>query len=271
MPRPVAVGMDHEPKTAVIQSVDLGTVEPTQQRGTTRMSTSNQPPAQNQPYPLPVPGPAPVKTGKRGNGLGIAALIVGGFALIGAFIPILNYVAGFVGLVGLVLGIIALCLKNRKKGFAVAGTIVSAIAIVLSIILAITYTAGFAGLIGDAVKTAEAKSSEAANKEISIVYEVNGTATDASITYSTYSAGSSSTEQSSGQALPFIKELTVKAGQQYDFASYSLQAQNGAEDTGSVSCKITVDGDVVAEQTSTGAYATVSCSASGADGVTENK
>ena len=36
-----------------------------------------------------------------------------------------------------------------------------------------------------AVKTAEAKSSEAANKEISIVYEVNGTATDASITYVT--------------------------------------------------------------------------------------
>jgi hypothetical protein len=170
------------------------------------MSTSSQPPAQNQPYPLPVPGPAPVKTGKRGNGLGIAALIVGGFALIGAFIPILNYVAGFVGLVGLVLGIIALCLKNRKKGFAVAGTIVSAIAIVLSIILAITYTAGFAGLIGDAVKTAEAKSSEAANKEISVVYEVNGTATDASIVYSTYTAGTNGTEQSTGQALPFIKE-----------------------------------------------------------------
>jgi hypothetical protein len=235
------------------------------------MSSSNQPPAQNQPYPLPVPGPAPVKTGKRGNGLGIAALIVGGFALIGAFIPILNYIAGFVGLVGLVLGIVALCLKNRKKGFAVAGTIVSAIAIVLSIILAITYTAGFAGLVSDAVKTAEAKSSEAAIKEVSVVYEVNGTATDASIVYSTYTAGTNGSEQVTGQALPFIKELTVEAGGDTDFTAFSLIATNGAEDTGSVSCKITVDGDVVAEQTSTGAYASVSCSASGVDGVTENK
>nr|WP_255357346.1 MmpS family transport accessory protein [Plantibacter sp. Leaf314] len=118
-----------------------------------------------------------------------------------------------------------------------------------------TYTAGFAGLVSDAVKTAKAESSAAANKEISVIYEVNGTATDASITYSTYSAGSSSTEQASGKSLPFIQELTVQAGSEYDYASYSLQAQNGAEDTGSVSCKITVDGDVVAEQTATGAYA----------------
>ncbi|WP_162239369.1 MmpS family transport accessory protein [Plantibacter sp. Leaf314] len=219
------------------------------------MSSSNQPPAQNQPYPLPVPGPAPVKTGKRGNGLGIAALIVGGFALVGAFIPILNYIAGFVGLVGLVLG----------------STIVSAIAIVLSIILAITYTAGFAGLVSDAVKTTKAESSAAAIKEVSVVYEVNGTATDASIVYSTYTAGTNGTEQATGQALPFIKELTVTAGSDTDFTAFSLIATNGAEDTGSVSCKITVDGDVVAEQTSTGAYASVSCSASGVDGLTENK
>jgi len=47
--------------------------------------------------------------------------------------------------------------------------------------------------------------------------------------------------------------------------------QNSAEDTGSVSCKITVDGEVVAEQTATGAYATACCSDSGANGVRENK
>ena len=45
--------------------------------------------------------------------------------------------------------------------------------------------------------------------------------------------------------------------------------QSVAEDNGSVSCEITVDGAAVAEQTSTGACATLSCSASDADGVTE--
>lgn len=241
------------------------------------MSYSNQPPANQQPYPLPIPQPKPAQTGKRGNGVGVAALIVGGFALIGSFIPIINYGAGFVGLVGLILGIVALVLKNRKKGFAIAGTIVSGVAIILSIILAIVYTAGFAGAVSDAIKTAETNSSASpsatapATRDISVVYEVNGTSTDASIVYSTYANGTSGTEQATGQALPFIKELTVQSGDDLQFTSFTLVATNGAEDTGAVSCKITVDGEVVAEQSSTGEFATVSCSASGVDGVTENK
>lgn len=85
-----------------------------------------------QPY---APTPIPVR-----NGLGLAALIVGIIAVIGAFLPLINFVSWLVALVALVLGIVALCLKNRRKGPAIAGTTISAIALVLSPVLAVAYT-----------------------------------------------------------------------------------------------------------------------------------
>ncbi|NQX11018.1 DUF4190 domain-containing protein [Microbacteriaceae bacterium VKM Ac-2855] len=113
-------------------------------------------------YAAPGGGPgapygSPPPTGpRRFNGLGLAALICGGIALLGSFIPFLNYLTGFLAFVGLVLGIIGLVLKGRAKGLAVAGTIVSAVALVLSIVLAIVYTAGIASSVSDAIASAEA-------------------------------------------------------------------------------------------------------------------
>ncbi|WP_085369508.1 MmpS family transport accessory protein [Leifsonia sp. NCR5] len=200
---------------------------------------------------------APETTGKRGNGLGVASLIVGILALIGAFIPILNYGAWFLGLVGLVLGIVGLVLKGRTKGTAIAGTIISAVSILLSIILSIAYTVGFAA----AVKTEMDKSSAAAAAPVTVTYEVNGDSTDASITYATLSDGKSGVEQATAQTLPWSKELTVTKGGDFDFKSFTLTGSNG-QTGGDISCKITVDGKVVSNQTSTGPYATVSCNSS---------
>jgi hypothetical protein len=86
----------------------------------------------------------------RGNGLGLAALIVGILAFFGAFVPFLNYATGFVAFVGIVLGVIALVLKGRKKAVAAIGTGVSVVALILSIVLAIVYTAGFVSAVDDA-------------------------------------------------------------------------------------------------------------------------
>ncbi|WP_167043630.1 DUF4190 domain-containing protein [Salinibacterium sp. ZJ454] len=77
---------------------------------------------------------------KGKNGLGLAALIVGAVAFVMALIPVATYVAGFIAFVGLVLGIIALVLKNRVKRIAAIGTIVSGIALVLSIVMSVVYT-----------------------------------------------------------------------------------------------------------------------------------
>jgi len=109
-------------------------------------------PSAPQPAPMPDPAgsPVPVEIVKKGNGLGLASLIVGVIALIGSFIPFLNYATGVVAFVSLVLGVVALLLKGRAKAVAIAGTAVSVVALLLSIILAIVYTAGFIGAVADA-------------------------------------------------------------------------------------------------------------------------
>lgn len=95
------------------------------------------------------PGQPPQPTHSRVNGFGIAALVIGVLSLIGAAIPVINYGSGILALIGLVLGIVGICLKNRKKGMAITGSILSVIAIVLSIVLAITYTSSFINTIID--------------------------------------------------------------------------------------------------------------------------
>jgi hypothetical protein len=95
-------------------------------------------------------GQAAAPAGPRGNGLGLASLIVGILAFFGAFVPFLNYGTGFIAFVGIVLGVIALLLKDRKKMVAGIGTAVSVVALILSIVLAVMYTAGFASAVSDA-------------------------------------------------------------------------------------------------------------------------
>ena len=88
---------------------------------------------------------------KPGNGFGIAALIIGIVALIGAFIPFVNYVSGVLAVVGIILGIIAVTRKNKPKKAATSGLIISVIALILSIVLALSYTAAFVTAVDDAL------------------------------------------------------------------------------------------------------------------------
>ncbi|KJL19842.1 membrane protein [Microbacterium azadirachtae] len=222
---------------------------------------------EQQPY---VPQP-PQKTG---SGLGIAALILGILALVGAVIPFLNYVAWILGLVGLILGIVALVQKNRRKGVAVAGTIISGVAIILSIVLAMVYTAAFASAVSDAMESAAASAGPSSAPlssadstpaaplagDVTIVYEITGTVPDATVTYSTLDNGNVQSASASGQALPWTKTLTAKKDGLLDVNVFSVSAVGGIE-SGDISCKITVDGKVVSEQTASGQAAVVSCTA----------
>ena len=204
-------------------------------------------------YPEPAPGSAPPLP-KTGNGLGLASLIIGIVALVGAVIPIVNYVSGFVAFVGLVLGVIALFLKGRKKGTAIAGVILNALAIVLAIILAIVYTAGFASGISNAIATAQASATSGTPQ--TLVYEVTGAGTSTSIVYSTLDGANSGVEQAAAQPLPFTKELQVDSTA---FQAFSVTATNGADDEGDITCRITLDGEVLAEETGTGAFGSAIC------------
>jgi len=112
----------------------------------------------NSPYVAP-----PAAAGARGNGFGLAALIVGIAALAGSFLPLLNYVSGFAAIAAVVLAIIGLTRTGRPKGTSVAGLILGGVALVLSIVLAIVYTIGFAALGSDSPSRAPSVSAPSAS------------------------------------------------------------------------------------------------------------
>lgn len=92
----------------------------------------------------------------------------------------------------------------------------------------------------------------------SVVYEVEGTADSVSITIQTPSGSS----QAANRAVP----LTSDGSPGIEIAGFTagdfvyLSAQNEGE-YGTVTCRISVDGDVVSEVTSTGAYTIATCDA----------
>ncbi|KWW98670.1 hypothetical protein LI90_297 [Carbonactinospora thermoautotrophica] len=87
-----------------------------------------------------------------------------------------------------------------------------------------------------------------------IVFEVTGSGVSkaASITYTV--GGNSS--QANNAKLPWEKETSSAD----PFLLLSLVAQSGSGGDGSISCRIKVDGKVIVENTSQGAYAVVTCS-----------
>lgn len=84
--------------------------------------------------PPPTPPPAPVA---QGNGLGIAALIVGIIAVMLSFIPLVGTFGGLLGAVAVVLGIVGLLMKGRPHGTSIAGLILGVVSIVIAIIMTV--------------------------------------------------------------------------------------------------------------------------------------
>lgn len=92
---------------------------------------------------------------------------------------------------------------------------------------------------------------QAPDKPAKVVYEVTGTGTASNISY----GASDGISQKTGATLPWKHTEPYDGG--YDF--FTLTAQNG-NNGGEITCRITVDGEVIKENTSSGPYAVVSCS-----------
>lgn len=217
-------------------------------------------------YPT-TPQPVPPSGGpKRRNTFGLVGLILAVVAFVGAFIPFFNYVAGLIALVALVLGVIALFLKGRGKGTAIAALIIGFVALLVAIVLAIVYTFIFFGNLATSIGTGSGSSTgiDGSTRQVSLIYQVDGTGSDVTVSYTTYSGDVTATQQQTGQSLPFEEDLTVGTGGAATYNSYTVTATNGAAD-GDITCRIILDGTVVAEQTSAGAYSTASCTASGTE------
>ena len=87
------------------------------------------------------------------NGLGIAALVFGVLALLFCWIPYVNIVSMVLGIIGIVVGILALRKVKRgeatNRGMSLTGLALSAVALVLSLVITIAVTAFIGQNIGE--------------------------------------------------------------------------------------------------------------------------
>lgn len=113
------------------------------------MQAQQMPPQQPMPQgyaPQPqTPPPAPEPSGK--SGLAIAGLVLGIVAVATSFLPIINNASFFIGLVGLILGIIGL-VQTRKgtksgTGLAVAATVLNVVACIVVLASQAFYSAAW--------------------------------------------------------------------------------------------------------------------------------
>jgi hypothetical protein len=193
---------------------------------------------------------------RRGNGFGVAALIFGILSVVFAFVPFISYAAIAGGAIALILAVVGLTRKFRARGTSVAGLITGVVGLILAIVMTTIYAAVFFG-----ISKAVSDTNKAAAASHTVVYSVTGAARDADVTYSTFANGSAGTEQSSSTPLPFTKTITVKGSKNsFTFNSFDLTATNGMNDTGTISCQLTIDGKSISSQTSSGSLASVNCS-----------
>lgn len=92
-----------------------------------------------------------------------------------------------------------------------------------------------------------------------VVFSVEGAGT-ASVTYMAVHGAGVVQQSVSATDLPFTRTITVRLGGAAAPASMTLAAV-GNQDAGTLSCTITADGVILAEQTSTGPSAAVTCTA----------
>jgi len=212
------------------------------------------------PYASPAspPGPTPEK-----NGWGLAALIIGIVALLGAFVPILNYATGLMALAGIALGVVALLVKDRRRGQGIAGIVINSVALLLSMVLAIVYTVAGVRMIGDFADQASG-GGVGISRTVELTYEVVSDGDRADIRYSSYDEddGTIDIEIEDNESLPFSASIDVPAQDGPALDSFVVIA-HGAPGSTSVSCRIIFDGTVFDQETSTGPDAVVTCNGAG--------
>jgi hypothetical protein len=187
--------------------------------------------------PAPQPPYLPVPEAKRGNGLGVAAMVVGIVSIVLSIIPIVGMMAFFLGAIAVILGVIAVLLKNRKKGMAITGIILGVVSLIV------------AGIVTALVAAAAQAVDESLNAEHTVEYVVKSNG-DASVSY--WSGNGSSD-------VDITKDWT-KTVNTTGFDLSSLTVIGGIDGATKVSCEVIVDGESVSKNSGSGDLATASCS-----------
>jgi hypothetical protein len=106
--------------------------------------------------------------------------------------------------------------------------------------------------------------SAATGGDVKVVYTLESDAPTMLATYATASGGSIGQQQDNNVKSPWTKTITAKDSFAKSFVLSGVMnpVTTGGKDGTKITCRITVDGKKVAEQTSTGQYASVTCTAS---------
>lgn len=174
---------------------------------------------------------------RRGNGCGVAALVIGVVAAVLSFIPIVNIGGIVLGVAAVALGIVGLVLKGRSKGTSIAGLILGVAAIVVAaIVLAVTATAV------DAVDDAVKKVDEESNAKHSVEYIVSVDRGTASVDYGA----------SDGTSNKDFTGTWTKKQEMTGWDAASLLVTGDVETKKQkLTCQIKIDGKSVSEQSGT--------------------
>lgn len=179
----------------------------------------------------------PAPASHRFGALAWTSLILGIVGVVGSPIAFFNNLTVVVAGVGVILGIIAL-FGTRK--------VLAGIGVVLCV-------AGIAFTLA-----AQSAAGEEFDREFSgtqlLTYQAESSTGTVDVTYA--SAGGS-TASETGRPSPWTRDVQAD---DFGFFSVSLPFDSGDSGAGSMTCRILKDAQVVAEQTATGEYASVSCS-----------
>jgi hypothetical protein len=179
------------------------------------------------------------------NGLGTAGFVLGLVGLVFSLIPLVGVVAWPLVILGVIFSAIGFARTRSgaatNKGLSIAGLVVS----IVGLVICILWVAVFNKAANDVANQA--------NKTVTVSYDAGGTAKNATVEYSTFSNGNISVSTVT-EPLPWHKDATATGL----FSGGSLMVTAGA-DGGTVTCKVTVDGQVKKQESASGPNASANC------------
>lgn len=183
-------------------------------------------------YPHPgMPNPLPpMLVQNRGNGFGVAAMVLGIAAMAASIVPLLGMVAFLLGPLAVVLGIIGANRRWRPKGTSIAGIILGVVGTGVAVLLTMA-TAGFVSSMDDSL-----------NGSRIVTYKVTADGTG-KVSYSTTAGTSNETfngHWQKNEAVNGIQGMSLSVRS----ADYSTPGQQ-------FSCELLVDGVSISKQSGT--------------------
>lgn len=141
--------------------------------------------------------------------LGILGIIFGGIALLLSWVPIINNIAFFFGIVGAILGIIALIVNRKnKKTLAIIGTVLSIVSIIIVLVTQSAY-----GKAVDNISTSINTSDSSDKKDNNYSYKNNIFKTDKGVIKLTGQDKTKSSDDKDAIVIKFSYNNTTKESQ----------------------------------------------------------